>query len=97
MLFYRIALENHSHVATRAERIRNYEHWILKLNQDGAQQPLNQRVDCAQAKRECKRLHDEYMAKALEQAGGSINSSRETCRFRPHQPIGTATSGRPEV
>ena len=40
MLFDRIALENHSYVATRAERIRNSEHWILKLNQDGAQQQL---------------------------------------------------------
>ena len=62
MLFDRIALPNHSYVATGAERIRNSEYWILKLNQDGAQQPLNQRTDFAQAKRECKRLHDEYMA-----------------------------------
>ena len=52
MLFDRIASENHSYVATRAERIRNSEHWILKLNQDGAQQPLNQRPAFAQAKRE---------------------------------------------
>ena len=51
MLFDRIALENHSYVATRAERIRNSEHWILKLNQDGAQQPLNQRPNFAQTKR----------------------------------------------
>ena len=58
MLFDRIALENYPFVATRAERIRNSEHWILKLDQDGAQQPLNQRPDFAQAKREC-----EYMAK----------------------------------
>ena len=40
MLYDRNALENHSYVATKAERIRNSEHWILKLNQDGAQQPL---------------------------------------------------------
>ena len=30
MLFDRIVLENHSFVATKAERIRNSEHWILK-------------------------------------------------------------------
>ena len=63
MLFDRIALETHSYVATKAERIRNSDHWVLKLNQDGAQQPLNQRPDFAQAKRECKRLHDEFMAR----------------------------------
>ena len=67
MLHDRTALENHSFVATRAERIRNSEHWILKLNQDGAQQPLNQRPDFAQAKRECKRLHDEYMARTQQE------------------------------
>ena len=63
MLFDRIALEHHSYVATRAERIRKSEHWILKLNQDGAQLPFNQRPDFAQAKREWKNLHDEHMAK----------------------------------
>ena len=30
---------HHSHVAAKAERIRNSEHGILKLKQDGAQQP----------------------------------------------------------
>ena len=67
MLFDRIALESHSYVATRFERIRHSEHWILKLNQDGPQQPLNQRPDFAQAKRECKRLHDEYMARTQQE------------------------------
>ena len=45
-----IALENHRYVATRAERIRHSEHWILKLNQDCPQQPLNQRPDFAKRK-----------------------------------------------
>ena len=67
MLYDRIALENHSYVATRAERIRNSERWILNLNQDGAQQPLDQRPDFAQAKRECKRLHDEYMPRTQQE------------------------------
>ena len=36
MLFDRIAMESHSYVATKAERIRNSTHWILKLHQEGA-------------------------------------------------------------
>ena len=67
MLHDRISLENHSYVATRAERIQNSEHWILKLKQDGAQQPLDQRPDFAQAKRDCKRLHDEHMARTQQE------------------------------
>ena len=60
-------LGNHSHVATKAERLRNSEHWILTLKQEGAQQPLHQRLDFAQAKRECKRLHDEYLARTQQE------------------------------
>ena len=62
MLHDRIAWVNHSYVATRAERIQNSKHLILKLSQDGAQPPWNQRPDFARAKREFKRLHDEHMA-----------------------------------
>ena len=49
------------------ERIQNSKHWILTLNAEGLQQPLNQRSDFAQAKRECKRLHDEHMARTQEE------------------------------
>ena len=66
MPFDRIALENHRYVATGAERIRHSEHWILKLNQSGAQQPLNQRPDFAKTKRECKKLHDEILARTQQ-------------------------------
>ena len=62
MLFDRFALENHSYVATKAERIQNSKRWILTRNKEGAQQPQYQRPDFAQAKRECKRLHDEHVA-----------------------------------
>ena len=51
----------------RAERIRNSEHLIPKLHQDGAQQPLHQRPDFAHAERECKRLHDECMTKTQQE------------------------------
>ena len=54
MLYDRIALEKQIHVATRAENIQNSKHWILTLNAEGPQQPLNQRPDIAQANRECK-------------------------------------------
>ena len=66
MLYNRIALEKHIYVATRAERIQKSKHWILTLIAEGPQQPLNQRPDFAQAKRECKRLHDEYMARTQQ-------------------------------
>ena len=69
MPYGRIVLENHSYVETGAKRIRNSEHWILKFDQDGAQQPLNQRPDFDQARRECKRLHDEYMARTQQEYG----------------------------
>ena len=67
MLFDRCAFEKHTYVATRAERIQNSKHWILTLNAEGPQQPLNQRPDFAQAKRECKRLHDEHLARTQEE------------------------------
>ena len=67
MLYDRIALEKHFYVATKAERIQNSKHWILTLNTEGPQQPLNQRLDFAQAKRACKRLHDEHQARTQEE------------------------------
>ena len=67
MLYDRIALEKHIYVATKAERIQNSKHRILTLNTEGPQQPLNQRPDFAPAKRECKRLHDEHLAKTQEE------------------------------
>ena len=47
MLYDRIALEIHFYVATRAERVQNSKYWILTLNAEGPQQPLNQRLDFA--------------------------------------------------
>ena len=62
----KIALEDHSYVTTNPERIQNTKHRVLRLNQDGAQ-PLNQRPDLAQAKRECKRMHDELVKKIQQE------------------------------
>ena len=84
MLFDRLALENHRYVATRVERIRHSEHWILNMNQDGLQQPLNQRPDFAQAKRECKSLHDEFMART-QQEHGTIPRSQQVRQRKEQQ------------
>ena len=67
MLYDRIALEKLIYTATRAERIQNSKHWILTANAEGGTQlSLNQRPDFAQAKRECKRLHDEHLARTQQ-------------------------------
>ena len=66
MLYDRIALEKHVYVATEAERIQNSKQWVLTLNAEGPQQPLNLRPDFAQATRECKRLHDEHLARTRQ-------------------------------
>ena len=65
MLCDRVVLEKHIYVTT-AEKIQNSTLCTLTLNQEGPQQPLNQRPDFAQANRECKRLHGEHMAKTQQ-------------------------------
>ena len=44
-----LALEDHSYIATRGERDRNEKSWVLKLNKEGAQGPVNQRPDFVEA------------------------------------------------
>ena len=41
MLYDRIALQGHEKTGTRAERLQNAKHWILRLNADGPQKPLH--------------------------------------------------------
>ena len=62
----KIALKDHSYVATKLDRIHNTKHGVLRLSQDGAQQPINQRHDFAQAKRECKIMFDEHVKKTQQ-------------------------------
>ena len=67
MLYVRIAVEMHIYTATGAERVQNSKHWILAANAEGGtQQSLNQRPDLAQARRECKRFHDEHLARTQQ-------------------------------
>ena len=85
MLYDRIAVEKHLYTATRAERIQNSKHWVLTTNADeGPQQPLNQRPDFAQAKRECKRLHDEHLA-GTQQEYRDIPRSQHIRQRKGHQ------------
>ena len=67
MLYDRIAMEKHIYVATNAEIIQHSKHSSLTKIQKDLKQPLNQRPDFAQAKRECKRLHDEHLARTQEE------------------------------
>ena len=68
MLYDRIAPEKHVYVTiTKAESIQISRHCILTLNSEGPQQPLNERPDFAQAKRECKLLHDEHLTRTQEE------------------------------
>ena len=61
MLFDRIALERHDYTATRAERLQNAKHWILRLNADAPQKPLRQRPECAVALKQCLKMQDAYL------------------------------------
>ena len=56
-----LALEHHSYIGTPAERARNEKHWVLSLNKEGVEGPMNQLPDFVEAKRELKRLHDEHV------------------------------------
>ena len=61
-----LALEDHSYIATKEERTRNEKSWVLKLNKEGVQGPMNQRPHFVEAKREMKKLHDEHVKETSE-------------------------------
>ena len=82
MLCGSIALEKHFQVATRAERIQSSKHWILTLNIERPQHPLNQRPDFAQAKRECRRLHDEHLARTQQDYRTTTKTSKKDNHLR---------------
>ena len=50
-----IAAEDHSHIATAAERARRENTWVLML----VSSAMNQREDCEENKKLCERLHQE--------------------------------------
>ena len=48
--------------ATRAERLQNAKHWILRLNADGHQKPLRLRPEFAVALKQCLKMQDAHLA-----------------------------------
>ena len=85
LLYDRIALETHIHKATRADRIQIANNWIFTANSEGGTQlPLTQRPDFVQAKRECKRLHDEHLART-QQEYKDIPRSQQIRQRKGHQ------------
>ena len=62
IIYDRLALERHDYTATKAERMRYSQNWVLTLNAEGKQPPRQPRPDYEGAKRECQQLQDEYMA-----------------------------------
>ena len=61
MLFDRIALERDDNTATKAERLQNAKHWILRLNADGHQKLLRQRPQFAVALKQCLKMQDAHL------------------------------------
>ena len=77
ILYDRIAPDTHIYKATRAERIQMANNWILTASSEGGTQlPLNQRPNCAQAKNECKRLHDEHLSRTQQEYRDIPHSQR---------------------
>ena len=66
MLFDRIALERHDYTATKAERLQNAKHWILRLNADGPQKPLRQRPEFAVALKRCLETQDALLTETQQ-------------------------------
>ena len=66
MLFDRIALERHDFSATKAERLQNAIHRILRLNADGPQKPLRQRPEFAVASKQCLKMQDAHLAETRQ-------------------------------
>ena len=66
MLFDRIALERHDRTATKAERLQNAKHWILRLNADGLQKPLRQRPEFAVALKQSLKMQDAHLAETQQ-------------------------------
>ena len=62
IIYGRLALERRDYTTTKAERMRYSQNWVLTLNAEGKQPPRQLRPDYEEAKRECQRLQDEFMA-----------------------------------
>ena len=73
--------EDHSYIATAAERSRRENTLVLALDSSGPNGPMNQREDYEEAKKTCQRLYQES-----GQAHHRLHP-REQVRSRPDQPF----------
>ena len=62
IIYDRFALERHDKTATKAERMRYSQNWVLTLSAEGKQPPRQLRPNYEEAKRECQRPQDELIA-----------------------------------
>ena len=85
-----IAAEDHSNVATAAERARRENIWVFVLDSSGPNGPVNQREDCGEAKKTGDRFFQE-----AGQAHHRLHL-REQVRSRPDQPCAWFGARRPE-
>ena len=83
IIYDQLSLERHDFSATKAERIRYSQKWVLSLNAEGKQPPRQQRPDYEEAKRECQRLQDKHMAET-KQLYTPIHTSKQR-RQNPNQ------------
>ena len=87
MLFDRIAVERHAYTATRAERLQNAKHWILRLDADGPQKPLRQRPEFVDAS---KRASSTATRICLEMQDAHLAETQQS--LRPHTSRTTTAS-----
>ena len=86
-----IAAEDHSYIATAAERARRKNTWVLEHNSAGPNGPMNQREDYQETKR---------IKECLYQESGHAHQRlhpREQVRQRPDQPFAWHNEGSERV
>ena len=66
MLLHRAALWRHDYTATRAERLQNARHWVLRLDADGPREPLRQRPEFVNAVKQRLKLQDAHLAETKQ-------------------------------
>ena len=86
-----IAAEDHSYIATAAERARRENTWVLVLDSSGPNGPMNQREDHQEAKKLCERRNRE--------SGQAHHRPhpRDKVRMRPDQPFAWRNEGSERV
>ena len=71
------------YIVTPKEIARNEKKWVLSLNKEGVQRPVNQRPDFAEAKQKLKRLHDDV--KETSEENTPIQPTQRTRQRRDQQ------------